>query len=89
VSRLGAKASRARKEAKIRAVLTDPRVRTEIQEWIAPPPVPLPRRYAEPTILESVTISGDTLEARVFLYVLTTAIALGVVYALHYSFANP
>ena len=88
MSRIGAKASRARKEAKIRTVLTDPRVRPEIQEWIAPPPAPLPRRYAEPTILEAVTISGDTLEARVFLYVLTAAIALGVVYAFH-SFLNP
>lgn len=87
MSRTG-KARRALKKAKIRAVLTDPRVRTEIREWVAPPPAPLPRRYAEPTILETVTISGDTLEARVFLGVLTTTIALGVVYAFH-SFLNP
>jgi hypothetical protein len=88
MSRIGAKASRARKEAKIRAVLTDPRVRTEIQEWIAPRPEPIPRRCVEPSIVETITISGDTLEARIYLGLLTTTIALGIACAF-YSFLNP
>jgi len=88
MSRIGAKASRARKEAKIRAVLTDPRVRAEIQEWIAPRPETPPRRYVEPSIVETITISGDTLEARLYLGFLTATIALGIAYAF-YSFLNP
>ena len=84
MSRIGAKASRARKEAKIRAVLTDPRVRTEIQEWIAPRPEPIPRRYVE----EPIVLRETAITDRTALLAFACVLALGIAYAF-YSFLNP
>lgn len=78
MSRLGARIKRRRSEEKIRAALSDPRIQAHIQEWIAPKPEPLPRRYVETP--NPVPILDSAVD-RVYLAALTIAIALGLSWA--------
>jgi hypothetical protein len=92
MSRIGAKASRARKEGKIREV-----VRLAISEGLIAPPVKRLHdmsgngRHADaPKSLDPFDppIGETGLEARLYLGFLTTTIALGIACAF-YSFLNP
>ena len=82
MSRLGARIKRRKSEEKIRSALSDPRIQAHIQEWIAPKPEPLPRRYTGPIEPPSpVPILYSAID-RVYLAALTIAIALGLSWAL-------
>ena len=78
MSRLGARIKRRRSEEKIRAALSNPRIQAHIQEWIAPKPEPLPRRYVE--TIETHRVVNSAID-RVYLAALTIAIALGLSWA--------
>ena len=92
MSRIGAKASRARKEEKIRAVVS-----LAISEGLlgskVDPIRDLPRIAREDSSDDARIAAWDreevAWETRVLLGFGAAAIALGVVYALHYSFASP
>lgn len=78
MSRIGAKASRARKEAKIRTVVS-----LAIAEGL------LGSKVDPIRDLTRIAREEVAWETRVLLGFGAAAIALGIVYALHYSFANP
>lgn len=77
MSRIGAKASRARKEEKIRAVVS-----LAIAEGLI-------GSKADDARIAAWDREEVAWETRVLLGFGTAAIALGIVYALHYSFASP
>lgn len=81
MSRLGARIKRRKSEEKIRSALSDPRIQAHIQEWIAPKPEPLPRRYVETIETTRSTRGRDPDVERVYLAALTIAIALGLSWA--------
>lgn len=92
MSRIGAKASRARKEAKIRAVVS-----LAIEEGLLGAKVD-PIRDLAPVVREDSSDDARIAawdreevawETRVLLGFGAVAIALGIVYAFHCSFANP